>query len=134
MEKLVLSDSQLVEKGPARTVAYAIDANGDMPARDFLENTKGKKAPSKQELAGLFHLFKVMTQQGKITNDEQFKKERGEIFGFKKYQARIAAFQLGDVWFLTHGFKKKKDKWPESEIGRAVRIREEHLARVGGQR
>lgn len=131
---LDLSDEQLVEKGPARTVAYAIDANGCMPARDFLESTKGKHAPTKAELAGLHHLFKVMTQQGKITNDEQFKKERGEIFGFKKYQARIAAFQIGDVWYLTHGFKKKKDKWPNSEITKAERIREEHIKRTKEQR
>lgn len=128
------SDEQVVAKGPAKTVAYAIDSNGNMPAKEFLEQERGRGAPSKVELAGLRHLFKLMADQGRITNDEQFKKERGSIFGFKKYQARVAAFQEGDVWYLTHGFKKKKDKWPESELDRAERIRAEHLRRGGRQR
>jgi len=127
-----LADEQVVVKGPAKTVAYAIDSNGDMPAKDFLEQEAGKNAPTKVELAGLRHLFKLMADQGKINNDEQFTKERGAIFGFKKYQARIAAFQEGDVWYLTHGFKKKKNKWPASELDRAERIRGAHL-RSGGR-
>lgn len=124
-----IPDEQIVLKGPASTIAYAVDANGTMPAKEFLESARGKDAPTEQELAGLRQAFKVMTQQGRITNDEQFKKERGEIFGFKKYQARMAAFQVGNVWYLTHGFKKKRDKWPESELDRANRIRDEHLNR-----
>lgn len=123
-------DEQIVLKGPAATIAYAVDATGEMPARAFLESTKGKDAPSPQELAGLKQAFKVMAEHGTIRNDQQFKKERGEIFGFKKYQARVAAFQVGKTWFLTHGFKKKKDKWPDKEIDRANRIRNEHLKRT----
>lgn len=125
------SDEQIVDKGPAKTVAYAVDAGGGTPAREFLQRAQGKDAPTKVELAGLRHLFRLMAEQGKITNDEQFRKERGAIFGFKKYQARVAAFQQGDVWYLTHGFKKKKDKWPTSELDRADRIRGEHLGRGG---
>lgn len=128
------TDEQILEEGPAKTVAYAIDSNGAMPAKEFLETTKGKHAPSKNELGGLHHLFKVIAAQGKITNDEQFKKERGEIFGFKKYQARVAAFQIEDVWYLTHGFKKKKDKWLNSELAKAERIRSEHIERTRGKR
>lgn len=119
-----------MERGPARTIAYAIDANGRMPARDFLESAHGKDAPSKQELAALRHAFKVMANQGVIRNHEQFRKERGDIFGFKNYQARIAAFQVGTTWYLTHGFKKKRDKWPETELVRAERIRSEYLSRM----
>lgn len=88
-----LSDEQTVLKGPAATIAYAVDASGKMHAKEFLDNTKGKKAPTKQELAGIYQAFKVMTERGKITNEVQFKKERGEIFGFKKYQVRLAAFR-----------------------------------------
>lgn len=124
-----LPDEQIVRKGPASTIAYAVDANGEMPAKQFFENEQGKEAPSKQEKAGLFQVFQVMVTQGRVTNPEQFKKERGEIFGFKKYQARVAAFRVGTTWFLTHGFKKKRDKWPDTEIDRAERIRSEHLSR-----
>ncbi len=129
-----IPEEQVVMQGPASVIAYAVDSGGRMPAKEFLESTRGKDAPSQQELAGLRQAFKVMTQQGRITNEEQFKKERGEIFGFKKYQARIAAFRVGNVWYLTHGFKKKKDKWPESEIDRANRIREEHVNRNAKER
>jgi len=128
------TDEQILKEGPAKTVAYAIDANGAMPAKEFLETTKGKRAASKRELAGLHHLFRVMAEQGKITNEEHFKKERGEIFGFKRYQARVAAFQIGDVWYLTHGFKKKRDKWPDSELAKAERIRSECIERRRGKR
>ncbi|RLS44342.1 MAG: hypothetical protein DWH83_02820 [Planctomycetota bacterium] len=124
-----LPDDQVAVTGLARTVAYAIDSQGRMPAKDFLEETSGSEAPTRSEKAGLERLFRLMANTGRIGNKEQFRKERGEIFGFKKYQLRIAAFQVGTVWYLTHGFRKKKDKWPEAELDRADRIRSEHLAR-----
>lgn len=129
-----LSDDQVAVSGRARTVAYAKDSQGRMPAKDFLDQTSGSDAPSKVEKRGMYHLFRLMADNGKIANGEQFRKERGEIFGFKKYQARIAAFQVGSVWYLTHGFKKKKDKWPEAELDRADRIRSEHLRRGGSDK
>lgn len=125
-------DEQVVARGPVKTVAYALDAAGEMPACVFLNSRKGKNAPSDAELAGLVRLFQLMAQQGRIANSEHFKKERGEIFGFKKYQARVAAFQIGNTWFLTHGFKKKKDRWPDTELDRADRIRQEHINRTKG--
>jgi hypothetical protein len=124
-----VSDDQVCEKGLARTVAYAKDSQGRMPAKDFLAETTGSDAPTRLEKAGLYHLFRLMANTGRIGNKEQFRKERGEIFGFKRYQVRIAAFQVGSVWYLTHGFRKKKDKWPETELDRADRIRSEHLKR-----
>jgi len=129
-----LSDDQVAVSGRAGTVAYAKDSQGRMPAKDFLDQTSGSDALSKVEKRGMYHLFRLMADNGKITNGEQFRKERGEIFGFKKYQARIAAFQVGSVWYLTHGFKKKRDKWPESELDRADRIRSEHLRRGGSDK
>lgn len=124
-----LSDDQVAVSGRARTVAYAKDSQGRMPAKDFLDQTSGSDSLSKVEKRGMYHIFRLMADNGKIANAEQFRKERGEIYGFKKYQARFAAFQVGSVWYLTHGFKKKKDKWPEAELDRADRIRSEHLRR-----
>lgn len=128
------SEEQVVVRGLARTVAYATDGCGEMPAQVFLETTKGKQAPSQQERAGLFHLFRLMAEKGSISNPEQFKKERGEIFGFKKYQARVAAFRVGNVWYLTHGFKKKKNRWNPSDLERADRIRTECMKRMGSRK
>lgn len=36
--------------------------------------------------------------------------------------------------YLTHGFKKKRDKWPDSELAKAERIRSEHIERTRGKR
>ena len=127
----MVPDSQIVVAGIARTVAYAIDSQGRMPAKEFLEQSSGSDAPTRSEKAGLYHLFRVMADTGKITNAEQFRKERDQIFSFKKYQARIAAFHDGDVWYLTHGFKKKSPKWPATELERAQRIRSAHMNREG---
>jgi hypothetical protein len=57
------------------------------------------------------------------------KKERDSIWAFKSCQIRIGCFQDGNEWVLTHGFVKKCNNWPKSELERADRIRAEHLAR-----
>jgi len=124
-----LPEEQVVYRGTKKTIAYAMDERGRMPAREFLESNDAKKGPTQREAAGLYQAFRLMGDHGRIRNNTQFKKEAGDIFGFKKYQARVAAFAVGNVWYLTHGFKKKTDNWPKSELKRAERIRAEHLAR-----
>ena len=126
---LDFDDEQVVLKGPAATIAYAMKANGKMPAKEFLESTKGKDAPSRQEKAGLIHLFQLMVNKGKIYNKELFRKLRGNIFEFKKNQVRLLAFREGNIWYLTHGFKKKKNKCEIKEIERAEGIRSEQLGK-----
>lgn len=71
------------------------------------------------------------------TNDPRlFKKLRKEIWEFRTLydglQVRMLAFwdKTSDERTLvvaTHGFIKKVDKVPESEINRAVRIREQYF-------
>jgi phage-related protein len=71
------------------------------------------------------------------TNDPKlFKKLHGEIWEFRtKYaglQIRLLAFwDKSDgketLVFATHGFVKKVDKVPKSEIERATRIRENYF-------
>jgi hypothetical protein len=125
------SDSQIV-RGPRRTIAYATDRQGRMPAKDFMNEDPGADGPSNVEKAGLLHRFTLMANQGVIHNKEHFRKERGEIYSFKKGDIRLPAFRIGNVWYLTHGFNKKKGKWTKAELDRADRIREEHIARQGG--
>ena len=74
-------------------------------------------------------LFERMADHGRINNREQFKKVAGYIFEFKRHQIRIGCFQVGRTWFLTHGFIKKADEWPASELQKANDIRIEHLAK-----
>jgi phage-related protein len=71
------------------------------------------------------------------TNDPRlFKKLKKEIWEFRtKYeglQVRLLAFwdktnKEETLVIATHGFIKKVDKVPESEIDRAVRIREQYF-------
>jgi hypothetical protein len=114
----------LIVEGAARRVAYAVDAAGRCQAREFLFG----EAPDKDRNR-ILHTCRVLAEQGRVANPTAFKKEVGEIWALKSFQARVGAFLVGKTWFLTHGFIKKADAWPRSEIERAERIRLEHLAR-----
>lgn len=116
--------------GRSRTIAYARAAGGTYPARDFLE---GSDVPAKDK-AALRRRIELLAAEGRITNREQFKKLSGELWELKSYQVRIGCFQHGDAWYLTHGFIKKKDKWPKAQLERAEQIRLEHLEYLSRQR
>ncbi len=118
------ADDTIVEHGQERIIAYAIRTNGTSPARDFLETEVDDR-----DLAALDRSFVAMARSGKIHNREKFQKLEGEIWEFKRYQVRIGAFHQGCVWYLTHGFKKKQDKWPRTQLSRAKAIMMEHLSR-----
>jgi hypothetical protein len=122
---------RVVVRGAAKTVEYAVDANGAMPAKEFLDSGFADGSLNKAELAGIRRLFEKMAAHGRITSKQKFRKERGEIYAFKRGQIRVPAFCIGNTWYLTHGFKKKKDKWLDTELDRADRIRHEHLNRKG---
>lgn len=113
----------IVCHGKWRTVEYAICTDGSMPAKEFIESLDVKH---QMRFATLFQL---LADTGKISNSEQFKKEAGEIWAFKRYQSRIACFHVGPRWRLTHGFTKKGNRWPKRELGRAERIMEEDKER-----
>jgi len=105
-------------------IEYAICIDGSMPAKSFIEGELDEKEQHK-----LATLFQRLGDAGKISNREQFRKLEGALWEFKHFQTRVACFQDGPTWYLTHGFIKKKDKWPPSELTRAERIRGEHFAR-----
>jgi len=121
-----VSEEDVVYRGAQRTVAYARDARGRALAKEYLEG----EGIAARDAARLARLFERLGDGGKISNKEQFKKEHGEIWGFKSYQARLGAFPVGRTWYLTHGFEKKKNKWSAAELQRAERIRKEHLTRA----
>jgi hypothetical protein len=51
------------------------------------------------------------------------------IFEFKRNQVRVFCFREAQSWFLTNGYKKKKDKLDPAEVARAERVMQEHSAR-----
>jgi len=114
------SETRLVERGAWGAVEYVVLRNGDCPAEEFINSLE---LPDKAKLA---RLFRWMAMTGRIRNEEKFKKEQGDIFGFKSFQIRVGCFQVGQRWLLTHGFRKKKNHWPDSELKRAESIRDEY--------
>ena len=75
--------------GPARTIDYAVDAQGRRQAQDFLH----RKCPAK-DAKSIFHKCRVMADHGaKGLQQEPFRHGAGEIFAFKSFQVRIPAFQ-----------------------------------------
>jgi len=115
------TEKRLVERGEWGTVEYVVLRNGQCPAQEFVNNLE---TPEKAKLA---RLFNRMAMFGRINNGEKFKKESENIYGFKSFQIRIGCFRLGRTWFLTHGFRKKQDHWPKSELERANQIRNDYL-------
>ena len=107
--------------GSARTIEYAVLPSGDMPARSFVRELDD--ADKRKVVV----LFRRMAEIGQIHNKEQFKKVQGSIFEFKRFQIRIGCFQTGRRWILTHGFIKKRGRWPRAELARAERIMSEHV-------
>ena len=118
------AEELIVEEGSWGFVRYALRTDDSSPAKDFIEKL------DERDQRSLATLFERMAEHGKITNEEKFKKLTGSIFEFKKFQIRIGCFQVGRNWYLTHGFRKKKDHWPPAELDRAEQIRREHMARL----
>jgi len=120
----VSEEDLVVSRGRSRTVAYARDASGQTHAREFL-----RACGDPLTRARLLLLFEFLAEDGRIAGKRKFRKERGDIWGFKSGDARIAALHYGRVWYLAHGFIKRRDRWPPAELDRAERIRWEHLKR-----
>ncbi len=104
-------------------IAAAVRRDGSSPAVGFIRNLDD------QDRAKVFGLFRMLNPRGELRNREKFKKIDGKLFEFKSHQIRIPCFRVGSIWVLTHGFIKKSDEIPPSQITLAERIREEDLER-----
>src|ERR1700722_1901298 len=93
--------------GRARTIAFAVGANGKSPGLDFFSNELDLDGKVKMD-----KLFKWMGDHGQINNDQKFKPVSGPIFEFKDHQIRMLCFRAGNSWIVTHGFFKRQDKIP----------------------
>ncbi len=77
------------------------------------------------------YLFKRMGDSGKINNKTQFRYEGDEIFAFKPQPDRFLCFFVkGRKIIITNAFLKKSDKLPREEKKRALKFRDDYLARV----
>jgi phage-related protein len=111
--------------GARFTVAFAERSDGSSDAGVFYD-TLGDTDKAK-----LLKLFEYLGDQGHITNREKFKKIADGFFEFKSFQVRMPCVFTADGQVLvTHGFTKKGDEFPSSEIERAKRIVAEDAARA----
>jgi hypothetical protein len=120
-------DRPLARGGPAKSVVYAVRSSGTSPGFEFYRDKLNDT-----EKAQMLRLFNKMAEQGRIANKEQFKRIEGteHLFEFKHFQIRMPCFFLpGSLVVITHGFRKKGDRIPPSELARATQIEREDIAR-----
>ncbi len=114
---------EFVAKGDKRDIVYAVRANGQKPARDFIRELEIG------EQARFMAVFKNLCDTGRL-REHKLKKlhtKEGQAWEFRSHDWRIGAFQDGRLWVLTHGFPKKSQRTPKNEIDMIERIRREHL-------
>lgn len=119
--------TQIAAEGEWGRIEWAIDLNGNMPARSYYLNL------SDADKAKINALFQLFVRQGFIKNREKFKKlgdkakgKGSELWEFKSFQNRF----LGDYrpnrrFVIAYALRKKGDNLPKTDIAKAVRILEE---------
>jgi len=113
----------------SRTITFYKTSDGRCPIQDFLDSLSGKAA---QKVTWVLKLIEDLD----IVPSSYFKKLTGteEIwecriaFGSNAYRI-FCFFAENSVVVLTHGFTKKSQKTPKTEIERAEAYRKDFLER-----
>jgi hypothetical protein len=121
--------SKIAASGAWGTVEWAIDSQGNMPAREvFL----GLSPPDK---AKVLSMFQRLSDFGCISNREKFKQlgekagpQGRDLWEFKSHHIRFFGdFRPGRRFIVAHGITdKKQDKLRKADITIAVRMMFEH--------
>ena len=106
--------------------------DGTEPAKDFLETLSAKM------FAKMIRAIEVIEAGGTAVREPYSKHLTDGIF---EVRAQIGSdisrvlffFFTGKRFVLTHGFIKKTQKTPVSEIARAIKYRDEYLSREENQ-
>ena len=112
-----------------RTVIFYRTAEGKCPVKDFLDSLPGKAAQKAAWVLGLLEDLDMLPSQyfKKLVGTDEIWECRIRL-GSNAY--RILCFFNGrSVVVLTHGFAKKNQKSPQSEIKRAEAYRKDFLKR-----
>ena len=110
-------------EGEEFTIEGAVCMNSSIPAREYLDSLDTSKR------AKFLALFQRLGDHGKISNKEQFKRIEGtKLFEFKWFQDRLPCYfsSRRRIVTVTHGFTKKGNRIPKSQIERAERIKNEY--------
>lgn len=115
---------KIVYPGNVFRIAFARDRSGASPAEEFYE---GLSITEKAQLMDLFHRL-ADADPGKPRNPEKFGSLDDGLYELKSFQIRMPfAYAKGErgLVLITHGFIKKRQKAPPTEIERAKRILKE---------
>ena len=109
-------------------VVFYKNKKGEAPAIDFLESLDPKMK------AKMTRTINLLEANGYKLREPYTKSLRDGIFELRAKEGsditRVLYFYvLGDKAVLTHGFIKKTNKTPPSEIERAIQYRDEYLNR-----
>lgn len=102
--------------GPKFVIECYFTEDGEMPAFDyFLELDDDDKIKT-------LDLFRLISTEGKIYNQQKFRNEHDKIYAFKPKPHRFMCFFfVGKRIIVTNGFVKKKDDLPPQEKKRALK-------------
>lgn len=111
----------VVYRGRVFDIAFARNLSGASPAEEFFNDL------ARPEQAKLMALFKMLadSEPGRVLNPEKFGRLGDGLFEFKSFQIRMPYLYASNekrTVIISHGFFKKKDKAPTSEIERARKI------------
>ena len=111
-------------------VEFYEKANGRCPVAEFLDSLSNEEKIFVQR--SLQRLEEYGTQLGR----PYVAPLRDHIWELRKktHQGNIRLLYFffdGNKFIITHGFKKKSNKVPDSEIDKAIEIRKEYLQRTG---
>lgn len=112
-----------------RTIAFYKTADGKCPVQDFLDSLSGKVAQKVTWVLNLLEDLDVVPSSyfKKLVGTEEIWECRIQ-FGSNAYRI-FCFFADNSEVMLTHGFIKKSQKTPKSEIDRAEAYRRDFLNR-----
>jgi len=117
-------ERRVAYSGKVFRIAFARDHSGVSPAEEFFD------VLPQVEKAQLFKLFQILGDgnHGEPRNPKKFGDLGDGLHEFKSFQIRMPFAYAKDergLVLATHGFRKKTDKAPPSEIAKARRILKE---------
>ncbi len=110
-------------QGRTCKVDWGCCLNGKKPAKSFMDGL------TQAEQIKLSHILQKLLDEGKVWNEQKFKKLEGPIWELKSDMNRLLCFKHGDCWVLTNGFKKDRQKTERKYIDLAVKVMTEHIQR-----
>ena len=121
-------ENHIICGGAKLQVEFYRRANGEMPAKEYLEGL-----PVNVQ-AKLLALAVYIADEGRIYDKEKFrivdKEER--IWEFKPHQNRFFCFFVKDgILVLTNGYKKEGQKVEKKYLNTAIEYKKDYFAKSG---